>query len=460
MLSFQSGGHSAAAGHGNFYRESYTAVLHRTAQPLFHALGLHWETRNYAMGGTASGPEIASCVDAVFGKDIHVLSWDFGMLDGRDASGMGLYFSRAMRLPSRPIGVGIHMSGKWPLGDLEDRGATVFNMEDEKVIFPLIPDTFGKTSAEIEAMPPMVQSLRCDNFVEKGDPTCGDAKWNLTLCPERKFMTSWHPGYKMHALDGNLMALFLMESLEDAIRTLPNVTQSLDELIALDQADQEAFLQADVPSWASAPLPEGIDADVIFHAHNLCHTGRLPAEIRHLGLLTESDQKGFDSYDEGVWFHEALNEEFIRNHPTELMRLVKDDGTRQKCSEVVQMDYKDYLFVSWRDGEKKLVLPNDSEEAYYGAITRPESYIAICLVVCDWGKCPEGNLLEPDILEGQAEILVNDRLVTNLQPWHQCSFLQHADGYLFPKDGKGRFTIKVRNLAERTYIRFSSIVIW
>lgn len=43
------GGHSASAGHGNFYRESYTAILGRDLQPILKEIGLDFQVRNYAM---------------------------------------------------------------------------------------------------------------------------------------------------------------------------------------------------------------------------------------------------------------------------------------------------------------------------------------------------------------------------------------------------------------------------
>ena len=73
------GGHSAAAAHGNLLDESYTAVLEKGSHPIFEAVGLDFTARNYAMGGTSCGMEIASCVKEVFGSDIDVLSWDYGM---------------------------------------------------------------------------------------------------------------------------------------------------------------------------------------------------------------------------------------------------------------------------------------------------------------------------------------------------------------------------------------------
>jgi hypothetical protein len=46
------GGHSASAGHGNLFNESYTAFLERDMKLIFGSIGIEFEGRNYAMGGT------------------------------------------------------------------------------------------------------------------------------------------------------------------------------------------------------------------------------------------------------------------------------------------------------------------------------------------------------------------------------------------------------------------------
>jgi hypothetical protein len=46
------GGHSASAGHGNLYNESYTAFMTRAVTRVFGSVGIEFESRNYAMGGT------------------------------------------------------------------------------------------------------------------------------------------------------------------------------------------------------------------------------------------------------------------------------------------------------------------------------------------------------------------------------------------------------------------------
>jgi hypothetical protein len=46
------GGHSASAGHGNLFNESYTAFLERAIMDVFGSIGIDFIGRNYAMGGT------------------------------------------------------------------------------------------------------------------------------------------------------------------------------------------------------------------------------------------------------------------------------------------------------------------------------------------------------------------------------------------------------------------------
>ena len=46
------GGHSASAAHGNLYNESYTAYMEDDLKDVFGSIGIEFEGRNYAMGGS------------------------------------------------------------------------------------------------------------------------------------------------------------------------------------------------------------------------------------------------------------------------------------------------------------------------------------------------------------------------------------------------------------------------
>lgn len=42
---------SSTAGHGNFFKESYTAIMDEAVSPVLTSIGLDWVAKLYAMGG-------------------------------------------------------------------------------------------------------------------------------------------------------------------------------------------------------------------------------------------------------------------------------------------------------------------------------------------------------------------------------------------------------------------------
>jgi hypothetical protein len=176
--------------------------MERALRPIFDAVGINFVARNYAMGGTASSPELAMCTESIYGTDVDVISWDFGMTDGRDPIHMGTYFYRAANIPSHPVGVALHVSRRGgylqALQDLERKGMSMFYLVEGEETAAIMgtPETFGLTEAQIEALPTHVRSFRCNSqYPEVGDPTCSRDKWNNTMCVKRRFRTNWHPGW-------------------------------------------------------------------------------------------------------------------------------------------------------------------------------------------------------------------------------------------------------------------------
>ena len=197
------GGHSAAAAHGNLHNESYTAYMTRAVQPVFAAAGIDFEGRNYAMGGMSSGPEISLCNEAIFGTDADVISWDFGMTDGRAFEKTLLYASRSGVHRNRPMHVSMIVDGRGyqnrikqiEIAEAQGLPAMLLDRTTFQQVKEALPDMFGLTEAEMAAMPPFVRDFRCGNDVEKGDPNCGVNKYNGNICRNRKYMASWHPGW-------------------------------------------------------------------------------------------------------------------------------------------------------------------------------------------------------------------------------------------------------------------------
>jgi hypothetical protein len=185
------------------WRESYTKVMERGVQDIFAACGIDFVGRNHAMGSSMTAPEIAICSKEVFGTDIDVLLWDTGMSETDEYWRMLMYFLRAGTHTQQPAIVGYNLgqghNGGRPkaVQAAEDTGVTAFQLDvtENRAIYDAIPDTFGLSDAEIAEMPKFLQNFKCGKGIEKGDPGCGDSKWNLTMCGNRLHKTSWHPGW-------------------------------------------------------------------------------------------------------------------------------------------------------------------------------------------------------------------------------------------------------------------------
>lgn len=196
------GGHSAAAGHGNLFNETYTAFLGRDARVVFEAIGIEFEDRNYAMGGTASAWEISMCWQQIFGRDVDFFSWDYGMTDGNSPERLLHYGYRGGLSPGNPAFLALRIGGRSQkartnaLNTLEQAGMPVFvgtessfERRNEGV-----PNSAGLTRAEIDALPYFVRNLRCNEQFEKGDPYCGEEKYSKWGCESRPKKAPWHPG--------------------------------------------------------------------------------------------------------------------------------------------------------------------------------------------------------------------------------------------------------------------------
>lgn len=197
------GGHSGSAGHGNLFNESYTAVLGRDAKAVFQAVGIDFEDRNYAMGGTASGLEISMCWNQVFGTDVDFFSWDYGMTDGRASQLFMHYGYRGGLSGNFPAILGMKIGGRASrqreqvLKDLELLGMAAFVGSDESYVErnKAVPDSAeGLTQSEIDILPRMVRNYRCGDKLESGEPFCDKDKYSKHTCAIRSKQASWHPG--------------------------------------------------------------------------------------------------------------------------------------------------------------------------------------------------------------------------------------------------------------------------
>jgi len=193
------GGHSAAAGHGNLFSQSYTAILEDTVKDVFASLDIEFIGRNHAMGGFKSGPELSCCMTSIYGKDTDILSWDFGMTDGsRNPQHMILWSHRAALLRDEGLPFLFYMNGpRSEYETLENNGLgvgwNVNKMIDEKI--KVLPDFEKISENEINKVPSALKYFRCGDHFETKGTICNEYKWNTTVCENAKFQTSWHPGW-------------------------------------------------------------------------------------------------------------------------------------------------------------------------------------------------------------------------------------------------------------------------
>ena len=108
-------GDSAAAGYGNQFSESYTSIIQNTLSKSFDVVGVRFNANNHAMAmgdeAQASIPELALCMETIYGSDIDILSWDFSSSSiardeksGKDDDHRSsLWINRAVIHPSKPI---------------------------------------------------------------------------------------------------------------------------------------------------------------------------------------------------------------------------------------------------------------------------------------------------------------------------------------------------------------------
>jgi hypothetical protein len=472
------GGHSSAAGHGNLYNESYTAFLERDLADVFGTVGIEFIGRNYAMGGTSSGSEIAMCFEQIFGSDVDFFSWDFGMTDGGVAEKILFYGIRGGLSPGRPAYMGIHLGGnnrverERKIEDLEKLGMAGFMFEDASLsrMKAAIPDSALLSEEELSALPEYVRNFKCNGGYETGEPFCTKEKFSHYICDKRGKQGSWHPGFKDHAMTGHGIALFLTDALVSALKSLEVIPADGRELYLEKLREEEAALFRNI-SESSLPksnyiqgLPSNFDRSIFYQGRSFCHTGRLPSQIRYMGYLTESDRVGGPApwgqatYDEGVEKKIAMQTDAYG-----VMRLVWEPKVREwNCPVTCSPDAKDSFMTSYKDGWTKLSLPNNAEKkAYQYDPAQFKGIIILVLRSCDWGKCEAGFLKAEDYHDKKWEMKVNGKEVESLvHLGHEAWAANGSEGMYFSPNSRDDYDIEINVIETDSFLLVTSFILY
>ena len=479
------GGHSSSAGHGNLYNESYTAFLEKDLVEVFGSVGINFEGRNHAMGGTSSNGEIAMCWPQVFGNDVDIFSWDYGMTDGGNNAQRYLHYGyRGGLSQGRPIFMGLHIGGRgkpqreMKLKELEEMGMAGF-IEDDTLVHKMheaIPDSGKMKEKELLALPDYVRNLKCIDQIEKGDPFCAQEKFNKYLCNSRGKQTGWHPGWKEHAMTGHGVSLFLTEALIEALKSLVELQEEDSEILSRLQQEEDALFM----NFTSSPFPESeignlfkiagddeyndFDGAQFLTGSNFCRTGRLPAQARYLGYMTETDKTGGpaptgqETYDVGV---DEKNAQKTAGNGTEMRLVRQGKDIVRDCPVTCHPDSKDVFFTNSLDGWTRTTIPNEAErEAYRYNPKDVKGMVVIYLRGCDWGKCEKGFLKSEDLEEKKWEMKVNGKAVESLAKIGFDGILaKFSDGlYVSPND-RGTYDIEIKVNEKDSFVKISAFVI-
>jgi len=481
------GGHSAAAAHGNLYEQSYTHVLREIASGAFEAVGLQLVAENYAMGGQRSAPEICYCMQEIYGTSMDVLSWDFGMTDGRDFSKLACWGARSSMLPSRPVLALIDgMEPRYQtLKTFEDlAGMTVFQMNAD-TLSSFISKTVPTERANV-TLASGLHKMVCDMALENnGD--CNNEKYNTAeSCGTKrvKGQASWHPGWKVHRVRGIMLGYFLVSSLSNAIDQLVLKAQGmkLNEIyIELETQHAENDHRSSTHALnATEHLLSKMKAEdenmfrilgqIYSSSHSNCRVTLRPNRARYEGIMNDDNIKG------NFWggYHEGVDLESVRSRdglPDEsIFPLVRNNLSKDFCTNGTQIDFIDYWYLRGADGWLTMgSFPNESEEKAFGNAPN-RGYIHACTYECEWNRCGKGEIQLKELMQSvnntsppPLDIEINGVRVSDVQESSTfCSLLGNgfgSRGLIWERDNSGKFNIRIRINDPKSYLRLTSVVV-
>lgn len=502
-------GDSAAAGHGNLYAQSYTAILQDTVERAFESVGINFVAKNYAMGQYSSGPELALCLEEVFGSDIDVLSWDFASLQEtlEPVRRTVLWANRAGMHPTRPIlffidklGVPINeervsenrLAARRRVLEMEHNAGTAAALMDPTALFRIrerLPDSNDFPSF----LPKALRYYVCDGTIEGGVP-CDDPMRNFfcdvdaefaeedavhpKLCRENKFRTSpeciearyktsWHPGWKDHQLKGRLMGHFMINMLREAMFELEQFKERfggdslalLEHLEGEEHKDKQAFNQyaPDISEWnVDGATPLDMDPMTILRGESICHTALLPSKSRLEGITTESDKSG----DEFGGFYKGENQFLMSTPKNGLLPLGFDMNDRQHC-DLLEVDHKDFFLVREQDDWVGTIFPNGRELEVYPRSSPVQGIIVLCLKICPLNKCPDAYVSIDEISRrSKLFITVDGKTVTNVRKLDGCNVLEGEDGIRWGSKDQFELRFKIHAPGTLHVLKVSSMIVF
>jgi hypothetical protein len=256
----------------------------------------------------------------------------------------------------------------------------------------------------------------------------------------------------MHAFFGNMMGLFLIDTLIQAIKDLGpndyNPVTKLKDLLAERDKEYDTFMQSTIPAdsksitgFFNASITSQVDPIIFFRNRAICRTSLLPAQSRYKGYMTPGVDPTFDhDYDKGIAM-DVIHGQTANGK----LRVAFDRSTRQSwCPISLGVDFKDHFYASEKDGLVSTTFPSDKELNAYDP-WEPNGILIFCFAQCSWGECPEGDRRLRDVNAQRLKIAVND--VAVIRMWEiakgfafdQCGVIEGSDGMYFKRNTAGSY---------------------
>jgi len=358
-------GDGDAAGYGNLFDQAYTRVIEDTVRDSFDAVGLRFVANNFGMDGMSSGPELALCMESIYGFDVDILSWDFHETDMHQTELYQLWANRAGTHPSLPTmflqkataeRIKINLQ-------LENVGLSAVAFQPEG-IRKLMPNSSTKD------LPPALRNYKCGDSdeVEQGD--CEAYKYDMsgTSCKLDPFQKKTRSGWKDHLLMGRAIGVFLIQQLKLAVEELEEDSFSfsvtkMTNISLSQQQDREMFMSS---SLHEVHKGNHVSKDTEFlgglgrfspfwKTSAYCRTALLPNQARYDGISTMGSRGerqeaggGFHSgYEIGYSIHDLPSP---KPHKSKDLMIVYTPEYNRNCSVTTHIDYKDFFAVRMSDG--------------------------------------------------------------------------------------------------------------
>mmetsp|Transcript_27524 Transcript_27524/g.40664 ORF Transcript_27524/g.40664 Transcript_27524/m.40664 type:complete len:613 (-) Transcript_27524:109-1947(-) len=431
-----------ASGFGNYPDHSYTSVLERTVTDAFQAVGIQFVAKNRAVYSAATGPTMALCMEKIYGLDIDVLSWDFSLSDGEVDYRAGLWSTRAVMHPSRPLLMMLDASdtNRWKNFFSVEGKIGVASLDVRQLASQDMPDSTRITHPE--QLPKALQYLQCNGSIEghhncneesvhnicndeKGEICRGNKFFDNENCEMVQYQSDWNCGWKEHRLKGRLFGLLLIHLLQDA-------------LLDLDRAMNE-----------------------ISH---------LPVEKRHQLIASLYNQ--LDDQDKFVMSNSSPSPDVLGPYGNDLLDLAVPLLQRKAaCFVPGSVLYRRKLGAKAIENSascEKLAFPNDDAIASVKEELDPilvdlqaqgTVFLVACVEICLADKCVKAfeSIGSKELFDDHVLITVDSLPAISFKKIDSCFFLQGVDGVSLWNMKGDKFRISVQAKGKEATLKLNSL---